>query len=70
LNTHSQNLTDDAPGIHMVIRDVSRQWRVPAELVSAMLAMPTVALKTGLGPQSVTDMAKRLAIAWNRAPII
>jgi hypothetical protein len=54
----------------MVIRDVSRQWRVPAELASAMLAMQTAALKTGLGTQSVTDMAKRLAIAWNRAPII
>ena len=70
ISAHFQEVTSNAPAFQMIIRDVSRQWRVPAELVSAMLAMSSTELQTGSENQSVQDVAKRLSIAWNRAPII
>ncbi|MEY4913976.1 MAG: hypothetical protein RJA02_245 [Armatimonadota bacterium] len=70
ISANFQEVTNKTPAFQMIIRDVSRQWRVPAELVSAMLAMPSTELQTSSQNQSVQDVAQRLAIAWNRAPII
>lgn len=52
------------------IVDASKKWRVPADLVSAIIATPAIESSGKTLPQSAPDVAKRLAIAWNRAPII
>lgn len=60
----------DIPGIQKSLQDAARQWRVPADVLSAMLAVSSEAKSSGAAASTVTDMAKQLAIAWNRAPII
>lgn len=70
MNAHSQNLINDATAIHPFIREVSKLWRVPAELVSAVLALAFKETQLGQAVQSVNDKIKHLPIASNSAPII
>jgi len=48
----------------------SNHWRVPADVLSAMLALQSNELSGVPQRPLVDEMAKGLAIAWNRAPII
>jgi hypothetical protein len=60
----------DIPAIRQSIQNASRQWRVPAEVLSAMLTVPSADSPVNATSSIINETAKRLAIAWNRAPII
>ena len=68
--TSSQIQLHDSPAIRQSIHDAAMQWRVPADVLSAMLAIPGGEEDIRSDKPSVNDVAKRLAIGWNRAPII
>ena len=58
------------PSVADSIVDVAKHWRIPADVLSAMLALRSNESSGGQQRHLVDETAKRLAIAWNRAPII
>ena len=62
-----------APIVSLVedaISKASLQWRVPKDLVSAMLAASEDEASDSRQKPTPDEYARRLAIAWNRSPII
>jgi len=60
----------DVSSVEDSIRKVSVHWRVPADLLSAMTVLQITTSSEVQKRPTLDELGKRLAIAWNRAPII
>jgi hypothetical protein len=58
------------PATEQAIISASHTWRVPVNLVSAIIVTQAKGMSSDITPSNIEDVAKRLAFAWNRAPSI